>query len=71
MGKYNQETPRLFKEQEGSLMCSQESATGHYPEPTEFSSQTLQQILYNCIVPQAIIQATCQHKTNSQSESTQ
>jgi hypothetical protein len=32
-----QEIPSNFKEPESSLSCSQESSTGPYPEPVQFS----------------------------------
>jgi hypothetical protein len=32
---------------EGSLLCSQEPATGHYPEPDESSSQPLKLFIQN------------------------
>jgi hypothetical protein len=32
-----QEIPQPFTEPEGSLPCSQEPATGSFPEPDEFS----------------------------------
>jgi hypothetical protein len=33
----SQEIPRLFMEPKGSLPCSQQPASGLYPEPDEFS----------------------------------